>query len=167
MEKCCKQCGVTLCDRNVLFGYYNNNKYFLSICKACKNNRKLCNYNYECSELQILSKKRTKHIDEKLRFSKDVTCKTRRLIAYKKFHNENKENRNKYSLDYFNKNKESICFQQKNIRDSLSDTYIKQLFRYSFGLKARETSLPQELIELKREQVKLYREYLNTKPNKL
>jgi phosphomevalonate kinase len=167
MEKVCNKCGVTLCDKNVLFGYYNNNKYFLSICKACKNNRKLCNYNYECSELQKLSKKRTKYIDAKLIASKDVTYKIRRLITYRKSHNKNKESRNKYSLDYFNKNKESICIKQKNMRDSLSDAYIKQLFRYSFGLKARETSLPEELIVLKREQVKLYREYLNTKSNKL
>lgn len=155
MEKCCKQCGVIICNKNwVLTHSKNKIVYILFKCKTCHNNCNSCNYTYESSELQTLSKKMFTIIKSRLFYIKSILNPD--FVKHKR----------QYSLDYTNKNKQFISEKNKIKRDYLTDRYIKFLFSRTHKLKARETSLPQELIELKRQQVKLKREYYN-KPNKL
>jgi hypothetical protein len=157
----CEKCGVILCTKNSILD--ESKKYISRACKACKNNRKLCNYNYDCPKLQIISKKIGRNIEKQLRYYKDVLkSREKEKIYREKF----KESGKRKFLVYYHNNRELLLNRSKKYRISLSDAYIKGLFRATYGIKATEVSLPQELIELKREQIKLYRE-LYSKPNKL
>lgn len=187
MEKCCIQCGVTLCDKNWL----KPKKVVLSKCKACSKKAKSCTYKYDTIELQKLSLEVNKFINVKIarkNYIKKVSLKRKERAQNKKdyYYIEytpqykccNKCNKskplNKFTLMNYSRNLKQTkrkawykhrllnCTQCTMVvmRNQLQNCYVCKIL----NLKVSET--PQELIELKRQQLKLYREYHN-KPNKL
>jgi len=104
----CVQCGVIICNKNWVLNYFKDKiAYILSKCKACHSNSNSCNYNYESSELQALSKKMLRIITSKLHYTKNITDPN--FVKY----------RRQYSLDYADKNKQRLY----------EKTRLKNMFR--------------------------------------
>ena len=65
----------------------------------------------------------------------------------------------KYSKDYYRNNNEYMRKYRRNYdqkqRDQLTDSFVKKLIKDQMGLPVNE--IPQELIKLKREHIKLHR----------
>jgi hypothetical protein len=186
MEKCCKQCGIILCDKNWII----RKKLILNKCKTCINKAKSCEYKYDTIELEKLSS--------------EVNTKITIRIDRKKHHKikslkrkEKREKKENYYIEYIAQYKYCIkCNKSKPINKFILTKYSKKLKRTGknisrnyrlinctqcittvlrnqlstgyvckmLNLKVSET--PQELVELKKQQLKLYREYHN-KPNRL
>lgn len=160
MEKCCNQCGVTLCDRNWVINHRSKN--VLNKCLHCAHKRKGCRYIYYSLELKLLAKENAEKIHSRLQYILDPV-KARK--ASRKYRSKNLDNCKQRCREYHNKNKDALNIRNKEYCISLADHYVKQLIRSANGLKPKDL-LPQELVELKRQQIKLQREYYN-KPNRL
>lgn len=145
----CIQCGVILCDKNRL---KSKKGHILKKCTACLRNSKYCEYTYNTIELELLCKKNSRKIHYSL-----FKLKNPEIIKQLRKEWLEKGNNRKIQLE---KSKQ----RSYKSRKLLDDFYIiKRLFRAN---KFKSNDIPQELIELKRAQLKLYREYYN-KPNKL
>lgn len=186
MEKCCKQCGVILCDKNYS---HKNAKEVRNKCKSCYNNRISCLYNYDTIELQKLSKKRCEVITnkfyykvylEKLRHNTIIKKEQTKdfyihyVPEYKCCTKCNKSKPlNKFETKAFHKILKTkgkvIYYRLRNSCIACKETKARQILKTKYVtslLHLKPNEVPQELVELKRAQLKLYREYYN-KPNKL
>jgi hypothetical protein len=72
-----------------------------------------------------------------------------------KYREKNKEEIREYQGKYRDENRDKIREKDKNIIEKIGDQYVKRLIYDSTGLKSDQA--PPELIELKREQIKLHR----------
>ncbi len=162
METTCIKCGVTICDKNK----QRSNKN----CKQCITNSKTCKVIYTSAKLNEESKKNAKRLQQKLWATHN---KDRVNTASKRHYEKYPERHLERAVNYRKNNREKIRISiknayQKNIEkrrldgrnhikkgiESLSDTYLKSRLAIK-NISSKE--IPQELIELKRKQLTLYR----------
>lgn len=147
--KVCKTCNIEkdITKYSLCKGKYRKNK-----CFTCYNTEKYYKY-------------RDKYLEEKKEYhinNKELINKKARL-----YHANNKESISKKKKEYYHNNiikrSEVNSIYTKKIIGGLLDPYIKRVIGSYYKLKFKD--IPEELVQLKRKQLKLYR-YVKQQKNK-
>lgn len=169
-NKHCVTCGVQLCEKNVQYTTKpSGKKYLRNHCKQCTYNAKHCVYKYDDKALDKLSKIVAHRINNKLSVKRQYRAYSERQQKYREENKEslakaarkrylqNRSKRIKQAMDWRKRNLKHARQKEQARRDALTDSVIKS----AITGKAPELSfadIPQDFVELKRKQLKLYRD---------
>ena len=174
--KKCKTCGVIICEKNWILRPKPSGKIYIAYkCLACIRSFKACRIKYE----NILHEKESKLQAHRL-YAKLYNLRHAELVKEQRrnYHAANKKHLNEVSRKRYLNNKEEYILRSykwkknnpkkvriiaKEVRDkaskNLSDSHVKrELVKHS---KLCFKDLPQDLIDIKRKEIKLYRKIKN------
>jgi len=168
--KICKTCKE---EREILLFAIKHKNERLSVCRLCKANASFSFYIYQNKENQELAKKNNKIINNHLRRIRlnhhICSCGSIRELG-KSFCNTCRLNKKKNNLNRNNRKKKVRTAEQESIRlrkkiKNLNLSYVKSVIKKSIkdtnNLIIKSKDIPQELVEMKRNQILLKRKIKN------
>ena len=146
MEKKCTKCGEVKPLSEFKKYYYKGKPFLRNTCKACVNKMERARY-WKDDNIKIQAKLR------KREWNKKHPEKARETS--RKWRNNNRDKANALSVEWVKKNPDKQTFMQARLRNNLSDGYVKQQIKRQTGIPT--ANIPDDIIELKRLQIKLNR----------
>ena len=159
----CNKCGVKICSKNILRDYSKQ-------CKHCSYSATYCTIKFTPEESKIV-KSNSHKISLKLSYIRNKEARQaydskwqennyKKLTEYRQqYLIDNRETMNnsvkKWKVNNKDKANKNAVISRKKARESLNDSYVKQAIIGKTKIVSKD--IPQELIELKRKQLKLYR----------